>query len=402
MADTPEITLRFDESCPDCGIRQVDLPAPLPDIGDDFDWLLRDYDGYRRFMLEELIARFPRRTRWTPADMEVVLVEVLAAALDQLSDMMDRTASEAFLETARRPESVRRLLSMIGYDAVLQGGYGHLPRSEAVTALEKQWYKAPEAMERARLEGPAAIHDRKRMVTTDDHANSLAAHPLVQLAHAWNQWSGSWHTIRVAVIGWERLTLDQTLSDIALSGLSDEGLKQLLERIEQIKSAVDAFHETSALTTFDWEEDNPTLRTLLAAYLSRYRMVGREVLLEDAAFVGIAMALSLRISENYFQSEIRSAAGQVLGTGAGGFFSPGLLSFGQDLYASDIVQELMNIEGIETVCLNRFKRVGKRYLDQSDSGHIVLSGLEVAVCDNRPESPENGYYSLTISGGRKG
>src|SRR5262249_32701696 len=81
---------------------------PLPNVGDDFDWLTRDYDGFRLFMMEELAARMPERARWTPADLEVVLVEALAAVLDQLSDRADRVAAEAYLETARRPESVRR------------------------------------------------------------------------------------------------------------------------------------------------------------------------------------------------------------------------------------------------------------------------------------------------------
>jgi hypothetical protein len=110
--------LRFGGSCPDCGVREVHLPAALPELGDDFDWRVRDYDGFRMFMMEELSARFPERTRWTPADLEVVLVEVFATILDQLSDMLDRVATEAFLESARRPETVRQLLNFIGYDAV--------------------------------------------------------------------------------------------------------------------------------------------------------------------------------------------------------------------------------------------------------------------------------------------
>ena len=75
MADTPEGKIQFKGSCPDCGQRKVDLPGPLPDIGDDFDWLVRDYDGFRFFMLEELAARFPQRNRWTPADVETTLIE---------------------------------------------------------------------------------------------------------------------------------------------------------------------------------------------------------------------------------------------------------------------------------------------------------------------------------------
>ncbi|MHC4180869.1 MAG: hypothetical protein ACYSWU_25495, partial [Planctomycetota bacterium] len=115
MAQTPQSRLIFEEGCPDCGRREVALPDPLPTVGDDFDWLQRDYDSFRLAMLEELAARFPERHKWSPADMEVVLIEAISVVLDQLSDMLDRVHGEAFLETARRPESARRLLSFIGY-----------------------------------------------------------------------------------------------------------------------------------------------------------------------------------------------------------------------------------------------------------------------------------------------
>src|SRR5690242_11494413 len=118
MAQNPRTHLEFVDGCPDCAQRKVDLPALLPTPGDDFDWDARDFDGFRQFMLEGIAARFPERKRWTAADLEVVLVEVLASQLDKLSDMLDRVAAEFTLETARRPDTVRRLLRLIGYDAV--------------------------------------------------------------------------------------------------------------------------------------------------------------------------------------------------------------------------------------------------------------------------------------------
>jgi len=54
MAKNPFPRLIFREGCPDCGSREVRLPEPPPPVGDDFDWLLRDYDGFRLFMMEEL------------------------------------------------------------------------------------------------------------------------------------------------------------------------------------------------------------------------------------------------------------------------------------------------------------------------------------------------------------
>ena len=68
MALNPTVRLEYAGGCPDCGRRHVELPPVLPTIGDDFDWDLRDYDGFRLFMLEALAARFPERHRWTPAD----------------------------------------------------------------------------------------------------------------------------------------------------------------------------------------------------------------------------------------------------------------------------------------------------------------------------------------------
>lgn len=118
MADAPKLELEYEEKgCPDCGQRVVVGALPLPDVGDDFNWRARDFDTIRQLMLEDLAARYPEKTKFTPADLEVVITEVMAAVLDQISDMADRVALEAFLETARHPASVRRLLSFIGLNA---------------------------------------------------------------------------------------------------------------------------------------------------------------------------------------------------------------------------------------------------------------------------------------------
>ncbi len=390
MAETPEVELTFQAGCPDCGTRQARLPAPLPKVGDDFDWRLRDYDGFRLFMLEELAARFPERRRWTAADLEVVLVEVLAAVLDTLSDMLDRVAHEAYLATARRPESVRRLLSMIAYDAVrlaqVRGEIDPTLEGEAARqALLRHWLNQPSAMERARAEGPRRLFTQRRMVTLDDYAERLAEHPLVRRAHAQRTWSGAWDTLQVAVILAGGIALDETDAGYPLP----------------LREAVDRFHGERGLCPVDWGAP-PTPRALLRPYLDAYRMAGQEVLLQDARPVGIVMALSLRVAREYYQSEVRQEVRQALGTGPGGFFEPGRLRFGEDLYASDLIETIMRLEGVEHVCLNRFKRIGRQYPDRADSGHIPLDGLEIAVCDDDPRRPERGYYRLTLHGGRRG
>lgn len=391
MAETPVPKLTFAGTCPDCGRREVDLPKKLPTVGDDFDWQTRDYDGFRLFILEELAARFPERSRWTPADMEVVLVEQLAALLDQLSDTLDRVAHETYLETARQPDSVRRLLGMIGYDAVrLVQAHGEIDAAETDPAtlhhlLERYWFSKPQAMEQARRNGPAKIFTQHRMVTLDDYANRLEDHPLVLRATSLQEWTGSWFTVKAAVINWRLVLLDATGESFP----------------PKLQHEVEVFHAERGLCTPDWSS-GPTIRAILRPYLDAYRMAGQEVMLLDALPVGITMSIAIRVRPDYFQSEIRHGVDQALGNEAGGFFEPGRLRFGEDLHAGDIIETLMALEGVAHVCLNRFKRIGSQYPDQAESGRIELNGLEVAVCDNDSARPERGYYRLVLHGGRHG
>jgi hypothetical protein len=389
MADAPRAELVFSPAHPDCGKREVrDLPRPLPGVGDDFDWSVRDYDDLRLFMMEELAARVPERRQWMPADLEVVLVEALAAMLDRLSDLADRVVAEGYLETARRPESVRRLLDFIGYDAVrhaLAAGQITNPSgkpAEAIAALERAWAGNPWMMEAARAAGPRELHRQRRMVTPEDHGHMLEEHPLVRYAAGHAEWGGGWTEVRVAVLS----RLDRKLDDAAGPPYP-----------ARLREAIEAFHIEHGLARPEWAPE-PTPRMLLTPFVDGYRMIGQPVTLEDARFVGIAMAIAIRVRDNYFQSEVRTAVDQALRR----FFEPGRLPFGGALHLSDVVQVLMALEGVETVSIHRFKRVGARWRDQIGSGHITLSSLEIPRCDNDPAHPERGYYHLHIQGGRRG
>ncbi|MER8605534.1 hypothetical protein NKH48_17515 [Mesorhizobium sp. M1233] len=407
MADTPVPVLDFSGadsgSCAACGERRTILPLPLLDAGNDIDLPVRDFDGFRRFMLEELAARYPERTRWTPADMEVVLVEALATVLDQLSDMADRAFAEAYLETARIPSSVRRLLSMIGYDAAAEAsakgqiGWDPARPEERFAALENFWAKNPYEMDEARRAGPRAIRTQHRMVSLNDHAERVEDHPLVLRAKARSFWTGSWETIFVAVVAFDtRLSLGSAVPLPADATNEEERLErqQLIEEIER-------FNKRNEMPLPDWSM-HPTLRQVLAPFVERMRMAGREVVLDDAIPVGIALVMSIIVRPNYFRSEVQSAAKAALSDRPGGLFEPGRLNFGDDLFASDIIAALMALDGVENVCLFRFKRVGNDQPDQTASGRIALDGLEIPVCDNNPARLERGYLSLTLHGGLSG
>ncbi|MDH3264035.1 MAG: hypothetical protein OEM24_08560 [Paracoccaceae bacterium] len=402
MADAPTKTLIFEAGCGDCGRRRVDLPAPLPAIDDDFDWLVRDYDSFRLFMMEELAYRFPERRRWTPADVEVLIVEALAAALDRLSHTLDLVQNEHFLATARRPGSVRRLLALIGYDAParqaeeIAAELPSLPTGSGPetpeAALERYWRLFPQAMETARAEGPRLIAEQKRMVTLADHAERLAGHPLCDRAAARLVWTGAWSTILVSLLLDAARKLDDPLTGPRAGPLAVD---------DTLWDQVQAYHAAAGLPL---PPLSPALTTrqVLAIVVERFRLIGSEVFLEDARPVPITFWLSVRAKEGYFRSELIDSITEVLSSDAGGLFETGRLGFGEDVFASNIVEAVMAVDGVETVCLNRFKRMGEGAADQADSGVIAIADDEIAICQNIPGRPELGFFQITVNGGETG
>ena len=372
MAGTLQLDLTFHPPISiagkrDCGTRTAIMPTSLPRVGDDFVWEARDFDGFRMVMLEELAARFPERTRWTPADLEVVLVEVLAWALDQLSDMLDRVTAEAYLETARRPESVRRLLSLIGYEA---HDY-------------QKWLQNPVLMEAARRAGPKSVRRQRRMVSIDDYAEGMEMHPLVRRAVSSTCWNGSWRCILITVILWGWKGLDSSIAD---SGF-----------LESLKD----FHEQQGLPPItDAAQKEIRVIDSLRTWSDSRRMAGQEILFGEATRVGIDIGLDIAIAPQYYQSEVFQAIRSIFNAQEGGFFEIGRLSFGTDLNKSDVIQAVMQLEGIKSVHVKTFRRSGSDSVESED--RIVLGGVEVAVCDNDPKVPEHGVLVIECSGGLKG
>ena len=402
MAELSEPVLEFDGGCPDCGERVAVLPIPLPGVVDDFDWRARDYDSFRLFMMQELAYRFPDRRRWTPADVEVMLVELLAAALDRASHALDAVHAERYLETARRPQSVRRLLKLIGYDAAERIDPAILdalpPAPDNVTEtpaekLERYWRLDPAAMEAARADGPLRIGEQRRMVTLVDHETLMTTHPLVARARGRLVWTGAWTTILIAAL----LEDDRGLDDSLHVGPPPIAGGRPSEVPEQLWKEIVDFHRVERLALPPVNE-TLTPRRILKVMVERYRMVGSEVLLEAAKSAPITFTLSVRVKRGYFRSELKQAIAEVFSSDQGGFFEPGRLGFGEDLFASDIIEAAMAVEGVEVACLNRFKRVGP-WPDRTAAGVIEIADDEFALCLNRRGQPGKGTWRLVVNAG---
>jgi hypothetical protein len=103
----------------DCATRfdckRPDPPAPRDAEDVSIDYLAKDYATFRRAMLDRLALVAPNWRERHPADLGVMLVELLAYVADRMSYRQDAIAAEAYLGTARRRVSVRRHVKLVDY-----------------------------------------------------------------------------------------------------------------------------------------------------------------------------------------------------------------------------------------------------------------------------------------------
>ncbi|MDE1948648.1 MAG: putative baseplate assembly protein, partial [Burkholderiales bacterium] len=183
------IEFSFKVECPtpfDCAATPVCPPAPADEP--EIDYLARDYEGLRRLMLDRLALTVPAWTERSPADVGVMLVELLAYAADNLAYRQDAIATEAYLNTARRRVSVRRHARLVDYHLhegcnacawVHVGVQGHgvnLPRASQLLTRSPG---APTVMKPASpeladaLAAGALVFETARAETLDEDLNRL-------------------------------------------------------------------------------------------------------------------------------------------------------------------------------------------------------------------------------------
>jgi len=91
--------------------------ACTPEVLDEpvIDYMAKDYATFRQVIRDRMSLVVPAWTEQNPADVGVMLTEVLAHIGDQLSYEQDAVATEAYLGTAVRRTSVRRHARLVDY-----------------------------------------------------------------------------------------------------------------------------------------------------------------------------------------------------------------------------------------------------------------------------------------------
>ncbi|MCE4555808.1 baseplate J/gp47 family protein [Roseateles cellulosilyticus] len=108
------IGFRFRPGCftNDCAPTLPGRPlAPGPRI----DYLAKDYDSFRHTLMVAMAERVPGWRSTSEADLDQVLIDLFAAAGDEISDFQDRVSAEAYLATARQRVSLARHARLMDY-----------------------------------------------------------------------------------------------------------------------------------------------------------------------------------------------------------------------------------------------------------------------------------------------
>lgn len=111
------VAFHFHVECParfDCKRDDACPPPPAPPI--NIDYLAKDYETFRKLMLDRLSLLAPGWAERNAADAGVAMVELIAYAADRLSYRQDAAATEAYLATARLRTSVCRHARLVDYD----------------------------------------------------------------------------------------------------------------------------------------------------------------------------------------------------------------------------------------------------------------------------------------------
>jgi hypothetical protein len=228
----------------------------------------------------------------------------------------------------------------------------------------------PESMEQVKQLAPAAFHaEQFRAVTEEDYVRAAEKHPEVSKAVARFRWTGSWHTVFLAI--------------------DAEGQTEISAELEQ----------------------------RIRNWVTGYMLAGYDLEIDPPIFVPLEIDIDVCVEPTHFRGHVEEAVLTALNNqeqldGTRGFFYPDNFTFNQPLYLSKLYAAIEVVEGVDSAVVRKFKRLReptvistpgepdeatRRNLEQA---YIAIGQLEVVRLDNDPSFPENGVLRLNMLGGK--
>lgn len=225
----------------------------------------------------------------------------------------------------------------------------------------------PQSIEEARQIAPEAFRaETFRAVTEADYEAAAMRLEHVAAAKATFVWTGSWHTVYVAIHPSDPALLDRMPGGGAL-------LK-------------------------------PGFAKRITAVLNRYRLAGYDLVVQAAVYVPIELEIQLCIERGHFRADVLEAATEALSNrrlsgGRTGFFHPLNFRFGSAVYSSRIYALLQFIDGVESARILVMKRYWDAPNGELERGLVPMGPGEVARLDNDRSQAEFGVLRLSAVGG---
>ena len=229
-------------------------------------------------------------------------------------------------------------------------------------APESCWNPAPatggrrrESNEEIRIKAPGSIYRQRRAITADDYAARTMAFEGVQRVAVKRRETGSGEIIAI------------TVDMIGGGTLSDDD------------------------------------KHVLTQWVEPYRMMGHRLLFRSPVFVPLDLRLEIcplpdadrdRIRQNV---ERRLSAAELSG-GEFGFFHPDRLTFGAEIFVSEIVAEAAKVPRVRSVKVISLKRQRQSRTEAFTMGRLVFSDREIPILQNDRQLPLNGVLRIEMAG----
>lgn len=281
----------------------------------------------------------------------------------------------------RRPFEAERVIARyrVGLGALGNVGWGALvhlvqPAAALIPPVTRLWQplpatggEEPETIEHVRQIAPEAFRALQfRAVTERDWEEMALRHPDVAAAKASFRWTGSWHTVFVAVHPADAANLRR---------LPGGGT-----------------------------ELQPDFARAIKAYLTRFKLAGYDLNIRAAIYVPLEIDIRICVGDGHFRGDVLAEAGRILSNrrfadGTQGFFFPLRFGFGAAAYLSQIYAAVSAVDGVNSAEITTFKRYWDPPRGELETGAIAMSPFEIPRLDNDRNFPENGVLRLTAAGG---
>jgi hypothetical protein len=252
----------------------------------------------------------------------------------------------------------RGLDGNIGADSLQNFDKGAFPEVESCwNPFDVTNGRDPERVDEIIRRVPEAYRYRQlRAVTLKDYVDRAEELPGVSRASARYMWTGSWRTVRVTI-------------------------------------------DPAGTTTLA-----PELREDVARYLDAVRLIGEDLEIRPAQFVPLDILVSLCVAPDHWPEDVRFVLEQEFSDGYTpdgrmAFFHPDRWTFGQGLWASQIIGRVQSVEGVNYVIGVKMKRWNEATPGTPDLAEVRPN--EILQVRNDPDHMERGFIKFDLKGGRQ-